>query len=480
MLGFMNAYGSRPLMKNKNPTFTMLIITQVNGRILIVEDDISFGTMLQKWFEKNGFSAKWCVGMLSAQESLSDSTYDVILSDLRLPDGDGIMLLSWMNERRLSVPVIIMTGYGEIQTAVSAIKSGAFDFLEKPINPSILAQKIEAAFADRQEKKENKKDGKRRSMVEGCSPLSTRMYSFINTVAPTSMAVMIVGESGTGKEHAARMIHERSPRAKGPFVAVDCGSLSIELAPSELFGHKKGSFTSAIEDKTGFFAEANGGTLFLDEVGNLPYGVQMQLLRALQEKKIRPVGAATDLDVDVRIVTATNEDLEKAIAIGNFREDLFHRLNEFMIEVPPLRSCKDDIPLYAEHFVAEANAELDKKIKFISGKVLSRLENYSWPGNLRELRNIIRRSVLFSTGDTITLESLPFLSEKHVEPNKEVDVSLNVSPEEEKEKILRALEKTKGNKSRAAVLLRIDRKTLYNKIRKYGIGKLPYLPDTRQ
>ncbi len=426
--------------------------------------------------------------MLSAQESLSDSTYDVILSDLRLPDGDGIMLLSWMNERQLSVPVIIMTGYGEIQTAVSAIKSGAFDFLEKPINPSILAQKIEAAFADRQKEEEikkkhtpeNKKEEKKRSMVEGCSPLSTRMYSFINTVAPTSMAVMIIGESGTGKEHAARMIHEQSLRANGPFIAVDCGSLSIELAPSELFGHKKGSFTSAIEDKTGFFAEANGGTLFLDEVGNLPYGVQMQLLRALQEKKIRPVGAATDLDVDVRIVTATNEDLEKAIAAGNFREDLFHRLNEFIIEVPPLRNCKDDIPLYAEHFVAEANAELDKKIKFISGKVLSRLENYSWPGNLRELRNIIRRSVLFSTGDTITLESLPFLSEKNVESDKEVDVSLNVSPEEEKEKIIRALEKTKGNKSRAAVLLRIDRKTLYNKIRKYSIGKLPYLPDTRQ
>lgn len=265
------------------------------------------------------------------------------------------------------------------------------------------------------------------------------------------------------------MIHERSQRAHGPFIAVDCGSLSIELAPSELFGHKKGSFTSAIEDKVGFFAEANGGTLFLDEVGNLPYGVQMQLLRTLQEKKIRPVGATTDLEVDVRIVTATNENLEKAIAHGRFREDLFHRLNEFMIEVPPLRSCKDDIPLYAEHFVDEANAELDKKVRFISAKVFSRLETYSWPGNLRELRNVIRRAVLFSPGDTITLESLPFLSEKSVEENKEADVSLNVSPEEEKEKIVRALEKTKGNKSRAAILLRIDRKTLYNKIRKYGL-----------
>lgn len=449
----------------------------MNGKILIVEDDISFGTMLEKWFEKNGYVAKWCTGMLSAQETLSDSTYDIVLSDLRLPDGDGIMLLNWLNEKQLSVPVIIMTGYGEIQTAVSAIKLGAFDFLEKPINPSILAQKIEAAFNEKKteksiqkkQTKDIKKEDKKKNTVEGRSPLSTRMYSFINTVAPTQMAVMIIGESGTGKEHAARMIHERSTRADGPFIAVDCGGLSTELAPSELFGHKKGSFTSAIEDKTGFFAEANGGTLFLDEVGNLPYGVQMQMLRTLQEKKIRPVGSASDLDVDVRIVTATNENLEKAIADGTFREDLYHRLNEFMIEVPALRNCKDDIPLYAEHFVAEANTELDKKIKFISAKVFSRLETYSWPGNLRELRNVIRRSVLFSNGDTITLESLPFLSDKTVESNKETDVSLNVSPEEEKEKIMLALEKTKGNKSKAAILLRIDRKTLYNKINKYGL-----------
>ncbi|MDO5523736.1 MAG: sigma-54 dependent transcriptional regulator [Bacteroidia bacterium] len=449
----------------------------MNGRILIVEDDTSFGTMLQKWFEKNGFSAKWCLGMVSAQEALSQSAFDVVLSDLRLPDGDGIMLLTWMNQKQLPAPVVIMTGYGEIQTAVSAIKLGAFDFLEKPINPSILAQKIEAALTEKQQEKApqkkadkpGKQEEKKNNTVEGRSPLSSRMYSFINTVAPTQMAVMIIGESGTGKEHAARLIHERSARSNAPFIAVDCGSLSMELAPSELFGHKKGSFTSAIEDKTGFFAEANGGTLFLDEVGNLPSGVQMQLLRALQEKKIRPVGTATDLEVDVRIVTATNENLEQAIAAGSFREDLYHRLNEFMIEVPPLRNCKDDIPLYAEHFVAEANAELDKRIKFISAKVFSRLETYSWPGNLRELRNVIRRAVLFSTGDTITLECLPFLSEKSVEVNKEADVSLNVSPEEEKEKIIMALEKTKGNKSKAAILLRIDRKTLYNKIRRYDL-----------
>lgn len=455
-------------------------MSQVNGKILIVEDDTSFGNMLQKWFEKSGFSAKWCSGMVSAQEALSNAMYDLVLSDLRLPDGDGIMLLTWLVERQQQVPVIIMTGYGEVQTAVSAIKLGAFDFLEKPINPSILSQKIEAALQDKKtekipqkkQEKKPKKESYKRVTVMGQSTLSRRMYSFVDTVAPTQMGVMVIGESGTGKEHVARLIHEKSSRADGPFVAVDCGGLSPELAPSELFGHKKGSFTSAIEDKTGFFVEANGGTLFLDEVGNLPYGVQMQMLRALQEKKIRPVGVANDVDVDVRIVAATNENLEKAIVEGSFREDLYHRLNEFKIEVPPLRECKDDIPLYAEHFMVEANAELDKEVKFISPNVLSRLQNYSWPGNLRELRNVIRRAALFSAGDTITLESLPFLSEKTVEPIKtvkETDVSLTFSSEEEKERILQALEKTGGNKSKAAILLGIDRKTLYNKIGKYGL-----------
>lgn len=449
------------------------------GRILIVEDDRSFGAMLQKWFERNGFSVTLCSSMVMAREILSQTeSYGLILSDLRLPDGDGIMLLNWLNEKRLPVPVIIMTGYGEIQTAVSAIKLGAFDFLEKPINPEILTRKIEAAFEVRQENSalpgiqttEKKAYNETKKIVEGQSLLSTQMYSHIDLVAPTQMAVMIVGESGTGKEHVARSIHTRSNRANGPFIAVDCGSLSIELAPSELFGHKRGSFTSAIEDKTGFFREAHGGTLFLDEVGNLPYGVQMQLLRALQEKKVRPVGTSTDLHVDVRIITATNEDLEKAIDEGNFREDLYHRLNEFMIRVPSLRECVEDIPLYADHFREEANRELGRKVATVSPEALEVLKNYSWPGNLRELRNVIRRAVLFTKDDNIIPASLPVLSEKKTELPAETDVALSLEPDKEKEKILRALEKAKGNKTKAAVLLQIDRKTLYNKIHQYNIG----------
>ncbi|WP_298651607.1 sigma-54 dependent transcriptional regulator [uncultured Proteiniphilum sp.] len=450
-----------------------------NGRILIVEDDRSFGAMLQKWFERKGFPATLCSGMVAAQEALDQTEpYQVVLSDLRLPDGDGIMLLNWLNEKRLSIPVIIMTGYGEIQTAVSAIKLGAFDFLEKPVNPDILTKKIEAAFEARQknisppEKQptERKPYKESREFVEGQSLLSTQMYTHIDLVAPTQMAVMIIGESGTGKEHVARLIHSRSNRANGPFIAVDCGSLSIELAPSELFGHKKGSFTSAIEDKTGFFREAHGGTLFLDEVGNLPYGVQMQLLRTLQEKKVRPVGTSTDLSVDVRIIIATNENLEKAIDEGNFREDLYHRLNEFMIRVPSLRECAEDIPSYADHFREEANRELGREVSTVSPEALALLKAYAWPGNLRELRNVIRRAVLFTKGDAITPDSLPVLSAKKEESLPEADVSLSVEPEKEKEKILRALQQVRGNKTKAAILLQIDRKTLYNKIHQYNIS----------
>lgn len=459
----------------------------MHGKILIVEDDRSFGSMLLKWFERKGISATLCNGMLSAQEKLSESeSFDIVLSDLRLPDGDGIMLLSWLKEENKSIPVIIMTGYGEIQTAVAAIKLGAFDFLEKPINPSVLTQKIESAFESIRTEQTSKSininkphtkgiSGKKQlnengvNIVEGKSLLSRQMYSYIDLVAPTQMSVMIVGESGTGKEHVAKMIHKRSTRVDAPFVAVDCGSLSTELAPSELFGHKKGSFTSAIEDKTGFFQDANGGTLFLDEVGNLPYGVQMQMLRSLQEKRIRSIGTSLDIDVDVRIITATNENLEQAIAEGKFREDLYHRLNEFKIQVPSLRECVEDIKLYAEHFREEANEELDKNVTYITEEALEKLENYDWPGNLRELRNVIRRSVLFSLDDAISPENLPILIKSIHEIKNNADIALFPNPESEKEKIINALKKTNGNKSKAAILLNIDRKTLYNKIHLYNI-----------
>jgi two-component system response regulator HydG len=304
-----------------------------------------------------------------------------------------------------------------------------------------------------------------------------RLYSHIDLVAPTKMSVLILGESGTGKEYIARMIHENSNRKSEPFVAVDCGSLSMELAPSELFGHKKGSFTSAVSDKTGVFVEANGGTVFLDEVGNLSYEVQKQLLRALQEHKVRPVGSATDIKVDVRIIAATNEDLEKAIEEGRFRQDLYHRINEFSVSVPPLRERIEDLEEFCYHFISQANEELGKDVDTISDDALDILKQQTWNGNLRELRNVIRRSVLFTKDSVLRKENLPdfpkdnksqIVVKTEQQESENRDLSLN-NKANEKEQIIAALNQARGNKTVAAKLLQIDRKTLYNKMHLYGI-----------
>ena len=452
-------------------------------RILILEDDVTFGTMLKTWFTKNSWDVVLTTKVEQAKLEFSDNDFDLILSDLRLPDGDGIMFLTWLRENKISTPFIIMTSYSDVQTAVLAMKLGAFDYLQKPINPTILQQKIESALSPtvqtitKEVKKESKKNTAptQNKVVKGKSYVMQSLYSHIDLVAPTKMSVLILGESGTGKEYIARMIHEKSNRKSASFIAVDCGSLSMELAPSELFGHKKGSFTSAISDKTGVFVEANGGTVFLDEVGNLSYEVQKQLLRALQEQKVRPVGSASDIKVDVRIIAATNEDLEKAIEEGRFRQDLYHRINEFSVDVPPLRKRLEDIEEFAYHFVEQANEELGKNVDTISADVIEALKQQSWLGNLRELRNVIRRSVLFAQDNVLRKENLPeFLKEtkKQVAPvyvkEDTVDFSLN-NKANEKEQILAALKEARGNKTIAAKLLQIDRKTLYNKMHLYDI-----------
>ena len=443
--------------------------------VLIVEDDTSFGIMLSKWFDKKGYVADLSSCVVDAQEKLSSKKYDLILTDLRLPDGDGIVLLTWIKEQDIHAPVIIMTSYAEVQTAVSAIKIGAFDFLEKPINPSILKDKVTQAL--RQElpsvnplktvvaKKEDESSSSQ--IVYGKSSVAQAMFDDIRMVAPTKMAVLITGESGTGKEYVARMIHEHSRRKEAPFIALDCGSLSRELAPSELFGHLKGSFTSAIADKKGVFEMAGGGTVFLDEVGNLSYDVQIQLLRVLQEFKIRPVGAANDIQVDIRIIVATNEDLKKAIAEGRFREDLFHRLNEFCVVVPPLRERIEDLPYFVTHFIETANQELEKKVAGYSEEVLPILTHYPWSGNLRELKNVIRRAVLFTKMTEITKDSLPdFVFKTN---NQEESAASLFFIEDERARIEEALALTSGNKAAAARLLKVDRKTLYNKMHQYGM-----------
>lgn len=445
----------------------------MSRRILIVDDDVAFGVMLKTWFQKNSWETVLISSLEQALQVSASSQFDLILSDLRLPDGDGIMFLTYLREKKIMTPFIIMTGYADVQTAVNAIKLGAFDYLKKPIIPEVLQQKIELALtqdkAHKKDKKdkEDKKDKGVATMVKGNSPVIQRVYTHVSLVAPTKMSVLVLGESGTGKEYIARMIHDQSGRKDKPFIAVDCGSLSMELAPSELFGHKKGSFTSAIADKRGVFEEAKGGTVFLDEVGNLPYEVQKQLLRALQEQKVRPVGSAQDIDVDVRIVAATNEDLEKAIEEGRFRQDLYHRINEFSIEVPPLRDRVEDLEEFAYHFLKQANAELGKDVKRISNEALDIMKQYQWDGNLRELRNVIRRATLFAENNEISADNLPVLKNKTQKASEVEDMALQ--PGDEKEQILAALKKARGNKTVAAKLLQIDRKTLYNKMHLYGI-----------
>lgn len=454
-------------------------------RILILEDDVTFGTMLKTWFTKNSWDTTWVSKVEQAKSEFADKTFDLILSDLRLPDGDGIIFLTWLRENNIMTPLIIMTSYSDVQTAVLAMKLGASDYLQKPINPTILQQKIEMALSTPvgadvkvdDNKPKNKQKQTANKVVRGSSSVMQRLYSHIDLVAPTKMSVLILGESGTGKEYIARMIHENSNRKSEPFVAVDCGSLSMELAPSELFGHKKGSFTSAISDKTGVFVEANGGTVFLDEVGNLSYEVQKQLLRALQEHKVRPVGSATDIKVDVRIIAATNEDLEKAIEEGRFRQDLYHRINEFSVSVPPLRERIEDLEEFCYHFISQANEELGKDVDSISDDALEILKQQTWNGNLRELRNVIRRSVLFTKDNVLRKENLPdfpkdnksqIVVKTEQQESENHDLSLN-NKANEKEQIIAALNQARGNKTVAAKLLQIDRKTLYNKMHLYGI-----------
>ena len=440
-------------------------------KILIVEDDISFGLMLETWFKKNGYDTQTASSLNGAKKMMSETTTDLLLTDLRLPDGSGIELLQWKNEQGLKCPCILMTSYAEIQIAVEAIKLGAFDFLEKPINPTVLKQKIVSALSQ-QTSSTSKKTTAKHSETASTSSLNQsknsamkKVYEHVQLVAPTDISVMILGESGVGKEYVARLIHESSLRKDAPFVAVDCGAMSKELVGSELFGHVKGSFTSAISDKTGVLEHAQNGTVFFDEVGNLPHDVQVQLLRVIQERKIRPIGAVNEIDVNVRIICATNENLEKAIANGRFREDLYHRLNEFSILVPPLRERHEDIADFATYFLHIANNELHKTVEGFAPEAISALETYSFPGNLREMRNIVRQACLFCSEKRIQKEHLQ-LSEKNAFAQK---TAVLFNSEDEKQKIIAAIERSAGNKTLAAKILDIDRKTLYNKIHQYGL-----------
>lgn len=468
--------------------------------LLLIEDDITFSLMLKTWLQKKGFDVKSASNAARAKKDIEENNFELVLSDLRLPDEDGISILEWMQKNNYLVPVIIMTGYADIQSAVQAMKCGANDYISKPIQPDELLKKIEEALKNPPRpagdvsapaKETGKKKSARKQMdaeeytnnfLEGESEAAQKLYNYVRLVAPTPMSVLINGASGTGKEYVAHRIHQLSPRSDKPFIAIDCGSIPKDLAASEFFGHVKGSFTGALTDKTGAFEEANGGTLFLDEIGNLSYDVQVQLLRAIQERRIRPVGSNKEIEVDVRLVSATNENLKKAIADGRFREDLYHRINEFTLVMPALCERGEDILLFANFFLDKANKELNRNVIGFDAEAMTLIQNYSWPGNLRQMKNVVKRATLIAEGKVIHAADLQIdLTETDTSDNwMMTKPAATVTPTrssllhdegQEQERIREALKQCNFNKSKAARLLGIDRKTLYNKLKLYKMDE---------
>lgn len=458
--------------------------------ILLVEDDVVFSKMLSRFLERNGYDVIGCYSLEEAEKNLTPAI-KMIFTDLRLPDGDGINFLKQVKDIFPNLPVVVMTSYAEVSTAVEAMKLGAFDYISKPFQQEDVLNVIKNAqntvfstpkpetveTAAPLSKTDHSSPAKmvkapkvteENPFIEGVSPASKKLSKFINLVAPTDMSVLIMGESGTGKEVVAKLIHLKSERRNKPFIAVDCGAIPKEIASSEFFGHIKGSFTGAITDKKGHFEEANGGTIFLDEVGNLSYENQIQLLRALQERRIKPIGSSKEIEVDIRVLAATNEDLLEAVNKGDFREDLYHRLNEFAIKVPSLSERKDDLMIFASYFLEKANEKLHKNVQGFTERAVQKMLNYNWGGNLRELSNVVKRATLLTTTDYISENELPdfVMSETRHFPTERFSFS---TKENERELIIGALHETNNNKTEAAKLLGFTRKTLYNKLKAYNI-----------
>jgi two-component system response regulator HydG len=460
-------------------------------RILIIDDDIDMCQLLSRFLERKGFETDIASNGNKGIAKFKESKFDLVLCDFRLGDKEGTEVLKEIKEIQQDAMVIIITGYSDIKTAVAIIKQGAYDYITKPLIPDEVLNLINKALD--KNSTENKKgillpksSGNANASTSadtqfmvGKSADILEVFKQINTIAPTNYSVIIYGESGTGKEVVAKTIHSLSARKDKPFVALDCGTLSRELATSEFFGHVKGSFTGAQSDKEGIFETANGGTLFLDEVANLPMDVQIALLRVIQERKFKRVGDNKEVATDVRILVASNENLKDAYSAGKFREDLYHRFNEFSIHIPALRNRTADIPLFAKFFLEQTTVELNKSIEGFEDEVMQLFKNYTWPGNLREFRNVIRRACLMSNSGLISKNVLPWeiisgpeeeSFKKNInaeKANPPIAALKDAASQAEYETIMNVLKQVKFNKTKAADILQIDRKTLYNKIRNF-------------
>lgn len=469
-------------------------------KILIVDDEISVCTLLTRFLSKNGYDAQSCTSGAEAVRMLKNEHYDIMLCDYHLQDINGKELFEKIQPLYPSIIVIFITGYADVRVAVDLIKNGAYHYLSKPLYPDEILKIINNASQEGNKPANRYQENTKQLPAElpvnitpsevaqdgyvmGESAASKHLFEHVNLVAPTDYSVIIYGETGTGKEALAHLIHKKSNRKNGPFIAIDCGSLSKELAASELFGHEKGAFTGALHAKEGAFEQAEGGTIFLDEIGNLSYDVQVYLLRALQEKSVRRVGGVKTQNVDIRIIVASNENLYENVLNKSFREDLYHRLNEFTLKVPALREREDDLPQFVETFMHTACKELNKDIPGFSDTVWELLLTYNWPGNIRELKNVIRRACLLTpAGKEVTQKALPLellnsktLINLQTPPNAASDNGNNEQSESfslksaatlgEQKRIMEVLQQVKFNKTKAAEILNIDRKTLYNKLR---------------
>ena len=434
-------------------------------KILIVEDNIVLSQMQKDWFGQAGYDAITAMNEPIARLLIRKNKFDLILSDVRLPEGDGISLLKWLKKEQMDIPFIITTEYVSVPDVVRTIRLGAKDYLPKPVHREHLLELAEDVFRPLAIKRVRKKELFRRT-----SPQMLQVEKFAGLVAPSDMSVLILGANGTGKESVAQSIHEKSDRAGMPFVAVNCGILPRELAASMLFGHEKGAFTGADTAKQGFFDMAKGGTLFLDEIGTMSFEIQSMLLRVLQENIYLPIGGNKERIADVRIVAATNEDMEQAIKEGRFREDLYHRLNEFEIRQPSLMECPEDILPLADFFREHFSKDLKRETVGFSDEGMRQLLAYSWPGNVRELQNRVKRTVLLAEGPLLEFSDLG----TNKQPDKETAVSVPViaplkDERTEKEAIINALKVCNGHREQAARLLKINPSTLYRKMNKYGL-----------
>jgi len=460
----------------------------MNKRILIIDDDIDICTVLSRFLNNNGFEADIAFTAAGGLSKFRDGNFDIVITDYRLGEKSGQDVLIEIKKIKPETIVIIITGYAHIKTAVEVMKSGAYDYISKPLIPDEVLNLLSRVIQDSEIVSEDAITAKLQKLqgpgsgekyLTGRSKIAQQLYNQVEMVAPTNYSVILYGETGTGKEVIAESIHAKSNRANQPFVAIDCGAISNELAGSTLFGHVRGAFTGAVFDKEGHFESANRGTIFLDEVSNLSYETQAILLRVIQERKFKKIGGLKEMDLDIRIIVASNENLLEAVRNGRFREDLYHRFNEFTLHVPALRNRGEDIPLFAAYFLEKSNQELNKNITGFENEVMDIFLKYSWPGNLRELRNVVRRAVLLTKSGSISMSGLPYeivhpleshadSSETHTSSAIRTDFDLkDAASRAEYDTIMNVLRRVNFNKSKAAEILKIDRKTLYNKIKSY-------------